>query len=155
MEDIPLLLKDTYENRIRYQLDVTQDLPRFSGDPEQIEAVVDQLVNNACTAIPDDGELTVSIRLEDIEEEEDVLHEPVKPGTYMVFTFSDTGPGIPEELRDRIFEPFFTTKPFGTASGLGLPFVLGVLRGHGGFLRMSDVPGGGLSVSACFPLPQG
>lgn len=150
--DLPLLVSESFDHRIHYQLEAEPDLPMLWGDEEQIESVLDQLAHNACAAMPEGGDLTLSIQVEDVREQDDVLHEPVTPGMYMVFTFSDTGPGVPEALRDKIFEPFFTTRPFGTASGMGLPFVLGILRGHGGFLRMSERPAGGVLMSAGFPL---
>jgi two-component system NtrC family sensor kinase len=59
---------------------------------------------------------------------------------------SDTGAGIPEELREKIFEPFFTTKPVGAGTGLGLAIAYSVVQAHSGFLTVETAPGGG----ACF-----
>ena len=52
----------------------------------------------------------------------------------VVVEFTDSGPGVPEELRDRIFEPFFTTKPAGTGTGLGLSTARDIVLRHGGTL---------------------
>ena len=59
---------------------------------------------------------------------------------------SDTGPGIPETLREKIFEPFFTTKPVGSGTGLGLAIAYSVVQAHSGSLTVETAPGGG----ACF-----
>ena len=61
----------------------------------------------------------------------------------------DTGPGVPQGLRERIFEPFFTTKAQG--SGLGLPIVHGIVTQHGGRLTVSDAPGGGARFTVELP----
>ena len=61
----------------------------------------------------------------------------------MVLQFTDTGCGIPEEIRDKIFEPFFTTKPPGKGTGLGLSIVYGVIQRHGGSIEAYSPPEGG------------
>jgi signal transduction histidine kinase len=54
----------------------------------------------------------------------------------------DTGPGVPEDVREHIFEPFFTTKPFGEGTGLGLDLAFNiVVKKHRGDLRVESVPG--------------
>jgi signal transduction histidine kinase len=55
--------------------------------------------------------------------------------------FTDNGPGIPAEIRDRIFEPFFTTKPVGEGTGLGLDIVQRIVRTHQGDIRVNSRPG--------------
>jgi two-component system CheB/CheR fusion protein len=66
------------------------------------------------------------------------------------FTVTDTGPGIPVELRARVFEPFFTTKHQGT--GLGLPTAKRIIEAHGGELTLADAPAGGTVVQILLPL---
>jgi CheY-like chemotaxis protein len=66
-------------------------------------------------------------------------------------TVSDTGPGMPEDVRSMVFEPFFTTKPVGEGSGLGLAMVYGLARQHDGMAEIDSEPGGGTRVSLHFP----
>ena len=62
---------------------------------------------------------------------------------------SDTGPGIPPDVRERLFLPFFTTKPGGT--GLGLPISYRIVRDHGGLLEVTTEPGAGATFSVLLP----
>ena len=66
-------------------------------------------------------------------------------------TVGDSGPGIPEELREKIFEPFFTTKPVGEGTGLGLWISYGIAREHGGALSAANRSGGGAAFTLTLP----
>jgi signal transduction histidine kinase len=74
-----------------------------------------------------------------------------EPGAALL-EIEDTGPGIPEEVRDRIFEPFFTTKASGT--GLGLAVVKRIVDGHGGEISVTSRPGQGTIFALRFPLTR-
>jgi signal transduction histidine kinase len=73
-------------------------------------------------------------------------------GTASEVTFSDTGPGIPEDVRARIFTPFFTTKSRG--SGLGLPTARRLVEAHHGTITIECPPAGGTRVSVRLPISQ-
>jgi len=60
---------------------------------------------------------------------------------WITASFSDTGSGIPEEIKDKIFKPFFTTKKTGEGSGLGLDIVKRIVEKHGGKITVESVPG--------------
>ena len=68
---------------------------------------------------------------------------------------SDTGQGIPDELRERVLEPFFTTKPVGQGTGLGLSITYSIVRKHGGTLQLSHREGGGTVVAIRLPMNGG
>jgi two-component system NtrC family sensor kinase len=65
---------------------------------------------------------------------------------------SDSGPGIPGDLRQRVLEPFFTTKSIGEGTGLGLSIAYGVVRKHGGTIDIDDAEGGGARVTIRLPM---
>jgi two-component system NtrC family sensor kinase len=109
----------------------------FSGRPEihctpaLLNQVVMNILGNAADAMPEGGTIRIATR-SDAETDE--------------IRISDTGAGIPEELREKIFEPFFTTKPVGAGTGLGLAIAYSVVQAHSGSLTVETAPGGG----ACF-----
>jgi len=101
-------------------------LPAVDGDPDLLCQVLLGLVGNAVDALPDGGEI--------------VVEGVTEPGG-VALVVSDSGPGVPAELRERIFEPFFTTRPTGT--GLGLAVARDIVRAHAGRIEVDDRPGGG------------
>lgn len=115
------------------------ELPQIIGDPGQLQQVFTNLLLNAADAMSGRGRITITSR-----------PAPGKDG--VVLTFTDTGPGIPPEIKDKIFEPFFTTKPPGKGTGLGLSIVYGVLQRHGGSIEVDRAPGGGTTFTIKLPL---
>jgi len=73
-------------------------------------------------------------------------------GEQCLITISDSGPGISRELQEKLFTPFFTTKPRGT--GLGLAVSYGIVKDHGGEIRVESRPGQGAEFIVLLPLRQ-
>ena len=76
----------------------------------------------------------------------------ITPGWYVSLSISDTGPGIDPEVLPKIFEPYFTTKEDGKGSGIGLSVVHGIVKDHGGDIRVDSAPGSGTCFKVFFPV---
>jgi two-component system cell cycle sensor histidine kinase/response regulator CckA len=112
-------------------------------DRSRLEQAVMNLVINARDASPASAEVLVTV-------ESEPGHPPSDTGEVRV-SVCDSGPGIPEELRDQVMEPFFTTKSPGKGTGLGLAVVHQVASEVGGRVEIDDAPGGGARVSILLP----
>tara|TARA_R110001583_G_scaffold195522_3_gene375238 strand:+ start:62033 stop:64063 length:2031 start_codon:yes stop_codon:yes gene_type:complete len=119
-------------------------------DPHQLENALLNLALNARDAMPEGGELTITVSERDLDSYVSRLVE-VPPGKYVQIDVTDTGSGIEPELLQRVFEPFFTTKPFGSGSGLGLSMVYGFVRQSGGNIRVVSTQGKGTNVRFVLP----
>ena len=108
--------------KIRVFPEFSRELPMVPSDPARMEQVLANVFANAVQAMPEGGELTVRTAL--------------RPD-YAEISAQDTGPGIPDAVRNRIFDPFFTTKPHGT--GLGLSIVYRIMEAHGGRVDVENV----------------
>jgi signal transduction histidine kinase len=100
--------------------------------------------------MPDGGRFTITTNVGELDEE-DAAALGVPPGAYAAIDFSDTGHGIPLELRSRVFEPFFTTRRDGKRAGLGLAVVRGVVRQSGGAVELVPHEGAGTTVRVWLP----
>jgi len=121
-------------------------LPPLTADAEELRATLTDLLVNALEAMAEDGpgeEHCLGLDLEETGEERRELS----------IRISDTGPGIPEELRERIFYPFFTTKGGGT--GVGLASAQKVILSHGGSIEVKSAPGAGSTFCLRLPLDEG
>lgn len=98
---------------------------------------------NARDAMPHGGTLTISCENVFVDENYAKMSLDAKVGNYVAITVSDTGCGIPSEIKERIFEPFFTTKEPGRGTGLGLSTVIGIIKNHGGFINVYSSVGKG------------
>jgi two-component system, NtrC family, sensor kinase len=114
-------------------------LPQVVGDPGQLQQVFTNLLLNAADAMNGQGRITIA-------------SQAAPQGNGIILTFTDTGCGIPLEIRDKIFEPFFTTKPPGKGTGLGLSIVYGVIQRHGGTISADSPPEGGTTFTIRLPL---
>ncbi len=94
-----------------------------SIDNEQMTQAITNILKNAIEAMPDGGELSVTVANEQNE---------------LVINISDTGLGILEEHMDKLFTPFFTTKAIGKGTGLGLPTTYGIIKMHNGKINVSS-----------------
>jgi signal transduction histidine kinase len=108
-------------------------------DGEQIVQSLLALMINAVEAMPDGGRLRISTA------------EAVDDPGWVLLSVSDSGPGIPDEVRDRIFDPFFSTKIETKGVGLGLAVVYGIVRRHGGTISIDSTPDTGATFTVRLP----
>jgi signal transduction histidine kinase len=113
------------------------EVPRFLAVRQNLVQVFINLITNACHATPVGGRILVRTRAADGHVQVDI---------------SDTGSGIPGEVKARIFEPFFTTKPDGKGTGLGLSIVQGIVENHGGRITVESEPGKGSMFHIVLPM---
>jgi two-component system NtrC family sensor kinase len=135
-----LLRNNLMAHRVEASLEVEPDLPMPDIDPNQIQQVFVNLINNAAQAIASTG----------------------RPGTVVVrarrwldgvaVDVADDGPGMSEALAAQVFEPFFTTKPEGEGTGLGLSISQGIVREHGGRIMLSTEEDRGSVFTVQLPL---
>ena len=136
------------------QLEFIPGAPGLSvnGDPFQLDQVLMNLIVNARDAL--EGMEKGIIKIE-TSEDKVVCTAGEDPVPCVSISVSDTGPGIPEDVRSRIFEPFFTTKKQGKGTGLGLASSYAIAVKHGGIIKVESSPGEGTCFSVCIPLWQG
>ena len=101
MEEVVALMKETFPRSIEIRSEVGKDIPTVVADPTQIHQVLLNLCVNARDAIPEHGELKIGIEKMDIDENFARVHLGAKPGLYVVFSVTDTGTGIPQEVKDK------------------------------------------------------
>ncbi|HWR51608.1 MAG TPA: ATP-binding protein [Bryobacteraceae bacterium] len=120
-------------------------------DPGHIEQIVLNLAVNGRDAMPGGGRLTIETGTIEVDEVFAAMHVNLHPGTYSTIIVTDSGTGIPEDLREHIFEPFFTTKAPGEGTGLGLATVYGIVRQAGGAIELNSQVGRGTSFKIYLP----
>ena len=130
---------------------LSEDLWPVFVDPEQLETTLLNLALNARDAMAGNGTLTVETANCVIEEAHAETQHGVGPGAYVAISISDTGCGMPQEVRDKAFDPFFTTKPAGKGTGLGLSQVNGFVTRFGGRCLIDSTLGRGTTVKLYLP----
>jgi signal transduction histidine kinase len=110
----------------------------------QLKQVFTNVIQNACEAMTQGGQLSIRVRAQDF------------PEAGYIITFQDTGPGIPPDIQSKLFEPFFTTKRTRGGRGVGLTLSRAMIERHGGVIRIESpvTAGGGTRVVVSLPLPK-
>ena len=137
-------------NEIELRIDLHPELDRVSVDPEQFEQVVMNLVSNARDAMPDGGRLSLETMNVDVSGSSTHALR-ANPGRYVLLKVSDTGPGMPEDVRRHAFEPFFSTKGGMEITGLGLSTAYGIVAQSGGQIVADSEPGSGARFHIFLP----
>jgi two-component system NtrC family sensor kinase len=147
MVDINHLLTETMaflENEanfrdIKIQTEFDKSLPRISTDPNQLQQVFLNIIDNAIDSVGESGQIGINTNV-----------DPKNPEEILV-RISDNGPGIPKALLPKIFDPFFTTKPPNEGTGLGLSISYGIMEKLGGHITVESEEGKGSTFSIHIP----
>jgi len=138
IENIILLVRNqTSFRNIRIEKDLAADIPGIQADTDQVQQVFINIILNAAEAMTKGGMLTITSRVSASKD-------------FIEISLRDTGPGIPETVREKIFDPFFTTKEHGT--GLGLSISYGIIEQHGGTISVESTPGEGSVFTIELPI---
>lgn len=150
------LLRAASSNKVVFRCEFSDGLPSIEGDETQIRQIVLNLVTNASEAIGDEnGVIVLRTGTQFCDREYlkgSYLDEDQEEGSYIFLEVSDTGCGMDEETKSKIFDPFFTTKF--TGRGLGMAAVLGIVRGHGGAVKIETEEGKGTTIMFLFPVVE-
>jgi len=132
---------DKYDCSIEFKIAADPELETIWVDPTLFRVVFDNLVDNACQAMPNGGNVLVNVTRHD---------KPEK--AYARIEISDAGRGMEADTLHRARDPFFTTRPSGT--GLGLPIVQRIIEAHGGEIKLESEPSRGTTVTLLIPLGE-
>ena len=120
-------------------------------DADQFDQVMLNLATNARDAMPGGGTFRITTRPTPACESPCGGHDHSHPGWCAVVTVTDTGQGLPDDIREKIFDPFFTTKEVGKGTGLGLSVAYGIIRQHSGDIIAKGEQGVGTTFTICLP----
>lgn len=151
IKDTDRLTQLSLSRNIKVTLNLADDIHNIDADINQMNQVLTNLIINAHDAMKDGGELIIESENLLLEHEFGVNYRDFQPGMYVKFSVIDTGPGIPEDQREKVFEPFFTTKAIGQGVGLGLATVYGIVKNHGGYVELFSELGEGSRFSVYLP----
>ena len=127
------------EQSITVQTQLGGSLPDILADESQIRQIIMNLCINAIHAMEKGGQLTIATQ---------------DRGEEVVLSVRDTGPGIPEDIKDKIFLPFFTTKDVDVGTGLGLSVVHGIVKSHRGRIKAVSEAGKGAEFKVYLPVKR-
>lgn len=131
-----LVRNQTTVKNVKLDTELDPNLPTVVVDRDQMRQVILNIVLNATESMPAGGSIRIASRQ--------------APGDGQIeVSISDTGVGIPDEIKGKLFEPFFTTKKSGT--GLGLAIAYGIMEQHKGTIAIDSVPGRGTTITLRIP----
>ncbi len=142
-ETLSLIEHQMSMNKINLAVDLEEAIPIMQANAGMLQQVFTNMIINAIHAMEESGNLLITSRY--------------SPGVgefagAVEISFADDGSGIPAEIQKNIFEPFFTTKAIGQGTGLGLSVSYGIIKDHGGEIRVESVDSCGTTFTIILPL---
>jgi signal transduction histidine kinase len=138
-ETLQLTSNEIKLKKAKVECRVSPNLPPIHGDKQHLNQVFLNLILNALDAMPGGGDLEIRVG------------KASEPG-YIAVKVQDNGAGIPDHIVTSIFDPFFTTKHRGKGTGLGLSVSLGIVKKHGGDMRVDSEVGKGTTITVLLPI---
>ena len=135
---------------IKVELDLQEGLPSIMADSNRLEQVFMNVVINARQAMEENQQRSPGVTPDKI-----LTLRSFRLKDRVIVTVSDTGPGIPDSIREKVFEPFFTTKKAGEGTGLGLSISYGIVKDFNGTIELESVVGKGSTFKITFPANKG
>ncbi|MFH0730580.1 MAG: PAS domain S-box protein [Pseudomonadota bacterium] len=152
LQEVLKLTRSTIPSGIDITHSLQSDCGLIMADPTQLHQIAMNLITNAYHAVEEAGS-SISIQLkESVLTGRDWAGISLEPGRYALLTVTDNGCGIDPANMGRIFEPFFTTKEQGKGTGLGLSVVYGIVKEHGGDIRVYSELGKGTTFTVYLPI---
>jgi two-component system, cell cycle sensor histidine kinase and response regulator CckA len=151
IKDFAVMLRRLIREDIHLTFALDDGLGIIEADKNQMEQILINLVVNAMDAVAEGGQIIIQTANQVISKHK-TLHTDRRlfPGPYVVLSVSDNGSGMEPATIGRIFDPFFTTKENGRGTGLGLSTVYGIVKQHGGEIRVESAPGKGTRFDIFF-----
>tara|TARA_R110002072_G_scaffold13418_3_gene56148 strand:+ start:31 stop:2844 length:2814 start_codon:yes stop_codon:yes gene_type:complete len=144
------MIERLIEENVQVRFEKSTEALIVSADANQLEQVILNLCVNSRDAMPDGGELNISVSRALPENIPDTL--PENPAGYAHICVRDTGHGIEPHVEENIFEPFFSTKDKDKGTGLGLATAYGIVQQHAGAIKVTSTPGEGAQFCVFLPL---
>jgi two-component system NtrC family sensor kinase len=138
-ESLEFMKNEASYRNIEIQTNYDPDLPLTTTDPNQLQQVFLNIINNSIDAIDKEGKITLKTR-------------GLAENKELAIDISDNGPGIPKEVLPKIFDPFFTTKVVGKGTGLGLSISYTIIKQLGGRITADSEAGKGTTFTIWLPV---
>ena len=152
LSEMVKVMSQTFPKNIEIKTLISGDLWTVLGDATQLHQVLLNLCVNARDAMsPKGGVLSVSCENIEVDQGLASLNPGASLGPHVCFMVTDTGSGMTPEVMEKIYNPFFTTKEEGKGTGLGLATVIGIVKGHKGFLSLQSEVGVGTTFKVFVP----
>ncbi len=154
IREVAKILSQTFPKSIEIRTVLAKQLWPVVGDATQLHQVLMNLCVNARDAMPQGGVLALEADNFFSDEPFVAMNVEARAGPYVMISIKDTGTGIPAPVLERMFEPFYTTKTLEKGTGLGLSTVRGIVKSHGGFVKVCTELGQGSEFQVFLPAQE-